>query len=56
MPDIETRSVMLRVRIRPSLKRALDRLAALERRTLSAWLERLLEQAVEQEQTKSKRK
>jgi predicted transcriptional regulator len=43
MPKDEVRSTVLCVRIRPSLKRRLERLADRDRRTLSSWIELLLE-------------
>jgi hypothetical protein len=41
---VETRSVVLNIRIKPSLKAAIERLAAKDQRTLSDWIELLLEQ------------
>jgi hypothetical protein len=46
MSPVETRTVELKVRIRPSLKRAVDRAAGHDGRSLSNWIERLLEEAV----------
>ena len=43
MPKDEVRSTVLCVRIRPSLKKRLERLADRDRRTLSNWIELLLE-------------
>ena len=41
---VETRSVVLNIRIKPSLKAAIEKLAAKDLRTLSNWIELLLEQ------------
>jgi hypothetical protein len=41
---VETRSVVLNIRIKPSLKAAMEKLAAKDHRTLSNWIELLLEQ------------
>jgi len=41
---VETRSVVLNIRIKPSLKVAIEKLAAKDHRTLSNWIELLLEQ------------
>jgi hypothetical protein len=48
---VETRSTELRLRIRPSLKKALEKAASYDRRTVSAWVERLLEEAIRQHPT-----
>jgi hypothetical protein len=48
---VETRSTELRIRIRPSLKKALEKAASHDRRTVSAWVEKLLEEAVKQHPT-----
>ncbi len=42
----EIRSVILNIRVRPSLKAGIERLAAAEHRSLSNWIELLLEKAV----------
>ena len=36
---VETRSVALNIRIKPSLKAAIEKLAARDHRTLSNWIE-----------------
>ncbi len=41
---VETRSVVLNIRIKPSLKAAIEKLAERDHRTLSNWIELLLEQ------------
>jgi len=41
---VETRSVILNIKIKPSLKAAIEKLAAKDHRTLSNWIELLLEQ------------
>ncbi len=41
---VETRSVVLNIRINPSLKAAIEKLAERDHRTLSNWIELLLEQ------------
>jgi len=46
MAPLENRTVELKVRIRPSLKRAVDRAADHDGRSLLNWIERLLEEAV----------
>ena len=46
MAPLENRTVELKVRIRPSLKRAVDRAADHDGRSVSNWIERLLEEAV----------
>jgi hypothetical protein len=43
----ELRAVTLAVRVRPSLRRAIDKLADEERRSVSAMLEILLEEALQ---------
>ena len=45
----ETRSIMLRIRIEPSLKARLEKAAAADRRTLSDRVRLLLERAVADE-------
>ena len=45
----ETRSIMLRIRIEPSLKAKLEKAATADRRTLSDWVRLLLERAVADE-------
>jgi hypothetical protein len=40
--DEETRSVSIKVRIRPSLKEALERLSKADDRTLATYVERIL--------------
>ena len=46
MSPVETRTIELKVRIRPSLKAAVDRAADHDGRSVSNWIERLLEEAV----------
>jgi hypothetical protein len=46
MAQQETRSVVITLRVRPSLKAALRKLAERERRTLASWIELSLEQAI----------
>ncbi len=41
---VETCSVVLNIRINPSLKAAIEKLAERDHRTLSNWIELLLEQ------------
>jgi hypothetical protein len=48
---VETRSTEIKIRIRPSLKAAVDRAADHDGRTVSAWIERLIEQALERHPT-----
>ena len=43
-PYGETRSVVLNIGIKPSLKAAIEKLAERDHRTLSNWIELLLEQ------------
>jgi len=43
---VETRSVVLNIRIKPSLKAAIEKLAERDHRTLSNWIELLLEQQI----------
>jgi len=47
MAKDEIRSIVLNVRLRPSLKAALEKLAAQDKRTLSNFIELILECAVE---------
>ena len=47
MAKDETRSIALNVRVRPSLKAELEKLAAQDKRTLSNFIELILERAVE---------
>ena len=58
MTESETRSAPLGLRIRPSLKAALDTLARYDKRTLASYVELILEEHVEQQRGKaaSKRK
>jgi hypothetical protein len=42
----ELRSVVLNIRVRPSLKAELDKLAERDQRSLSSWVEAVLNQAV----------
>jgi hypothetical protein len=53
---VEIRTAELKIRIRPSLKKAIERAASYDKRTLSAWVERLLEEAVKQHPTATRRK
>ena len=46
MAKYELRSVVLNVRIKPSLKAELDKLAERDQRSLSSWIEAVLSQAV----------
>jgi predicted HicB family RNase H-like nuclease len=48
---IETRSADLKIRIRPSLKAAIERAADHDGRSISSWIERLIEQALERHPT-----
>jgi hypothetical protein len=47
MAKDEIRSIVLNVRLRPSLKAALEKLAAADKRTLSNFIELILERVVE---------
>ena len=49
---VETRSVVLNIRIKPSLKAAIEKLAERDHRTLSSWIELLLEQQLIREQSR----
>lgn len=51
----ETRSVFLSLRLRPALKEALEKLAERDRRTLSQYVELLLERHAEQSAAKPRR-
>jgi hypothetical protein len=53
---VEIRTAELKIRIRPSLKKAIERAASHDQRTVSAWVERLLEEAVKQHATATRRK
>jgi predicted transcriptional regulator len=46
MAKYELRSTVLRVRIRPSLKAELDKLAERDQRSLSSWIEAALSETV----------
>jgi hypothetical protein len=48
---IETRSTEVKIRIRPSLKARIEVAADHDGRTISAWIERLIEQALERHPT-----
>jgi predicted HicB family RNase H-like nuclease len=52
----ETRSASVGLRIRPSLKAALERLARAEERTLNFYVERVLETHVETRRRKGDRR
>jgi hypothetical protein len=52
----ETRSASVGLRIRPSLKAALERLARSEQRTLNFYIERILETHVEVRRRKGARR
>ena len=56
MAKDELRSIVLNVRIRPSLKVALEKLATADKRTLSSFIELALESAVEDAERKPKRR
>ncbi len=56
MTKEELRSIVLNVRIRPSLKAALEKLAAADKRTLSSFIELELERAVDDAERKGKRR
>ena len=45
-PTTEIRSVVVHLRIKPSLKAAIEKLAQREHRTLSHWIELLLQEQV----------
>ena len=45
-PSGEIRSVVVHLRIKPSLKAAIEKLAQKEHRTLSHWIELLLQEQV----------
>ena len=49
---VETRSVVLNIRIKPSFKAAIEKLAERDHRTLSSWIELLLEQQLIREQSR----
>jgi hypothetical protein len=53
MAESETRSAPLGLRIRPSLKNALDTLARNDKRTLASYVELVLEEHVEQKRGKA---
>jgi hypothetical protein len=55
MAAVETRSAELKIRIRPSLKAAIAKAADRNGRTVSAWVERLLEEAVKAQPTQRKK-
>jgi hypothetical protein len=48
MKTNQTRSAILNVRLRPALKAEIKRLAARDQRTLSNWIELLLEKTVKE--------
>jgi hypothetical protein len=52
----ETRSASVGLRIKPSLKAALERLARSEARTLNFYVERILEAHIEAKRKKAKRR
>jgi len=52
MAKDEIRSVVLNLRMRPSLKAALEKLAERDQRTLSNWIELVLERAVKDAESK----
>ena len=54
MAKSETRSAPLGLRIRPSLKAALDTLARYDKRTLASYVELILEEHVEQQAWQSR--
>ena len=54
--DGETRSASVGLRIKPSLKSALERLARAEERTLNFYIERILETHVAAKGKKGKRR
>ena len=56
MAKDETRSIALNVRVRPSLKAELEKLAAQDKRTLSNFIELILERVVEDAEGKGKRR
>ena len=56
MAKEEIRSIVLNVRIRPSLKSALEKLAAQDKRTLSNFIELVLERTVDDANKAGKRR
>lgn len=56
MAKEEIRSIVLNVRLRPSLKAALEKLAAQDKRTLSNFIELVLERVVDDTEGKPKRR
>lgn len=56
MAKVELRTIVLNVRVRPSLKERLQKLAEAEHRTLSNYIELALEQLAEEAEAKGRRR